>query len=107
MGIKGLIERPAQLTGFNDAFAFYMPNDTMSPVIRLGEACYCNPIKPLTEHCLVLLQFMDDRGAAYEYLGQTGGTWQLRQYGREPKDLEIAAADIKRFARITLHGDPS
>jgi phage repressor protein C with HTH and peptisase S24 domain len=96
---KEYVVRPATLAGARNAFALYVDGDSMEPRYLAGEILYVNPNRPLTKNCFVAVEMADGRGMIKQFLRRSDEHIVLHQFN-PPKDIRIAARDVKQIYRI-------
>jgi len=103
---KEYVVRPASLAGASNAFALYVDGDSMEPRYQAGEILYVNPNRPLTKNCFVAVEMGDGRGMIKQFLRRSDEHIVLHQFN-PPKDIRIAARDVKQIYRIVGSGEPN
>jgi phage repressor protein C with HTH and peptisase S24 domain len=97
---KEFVLRPVGLQGVANGFALYVDGDSMEPRYFAGELLYVNPNRPITKGCFVAIELADGQGLIKQFLRRSDDFVVLRQFN-PPKDLRLAARDVKRLYRIT------
>jgi len=103
---KEFVLRPVGLQGVANAFALYVDGDSMEPRYFAGEMLYVNPNRPITKGCFVAIELADGQGLIKQFLRRSDDLIVLRQFN-PPKDLRLAARDVKRLYRITGSAETS
>ena len=97
---KEFVLRPSGLDGVANAFALYVDGDSMEPRYFAGEVLYVNPNRPITRNCFVAVELQDGQGMIKQFLRRSDDQLVLRQFN-PPKDIRLAAREVKRMYRIT------
>lgn len=97
---KEFVARPATLAGVSNGFALYVNGDSMEPRYFAGELVYVNPNRPVTRNCFVAVEMADGQGLIKQFVRRSDDHVILRQFN-PPKEIRLAARDIRRICRIT------
>lgn len=103
---KEYVRRPPLLEGVANAFALYVDGDSMEPRYFAGEILYVNPNRPVTKGCFVALELADGQGMIKQFLRRDDNLVILKQFN-PPKEIRIAADQVKYLYRITASGEAS
>lgn len=96
--------RPEWLIGVEGAFAMYVVNDSMEPMMRQGDLLMIHPTRPPRSRDCVLVVMTDDgdeyRALVKEYVKRSGDKVVLRQYNPE-REIRLPSAKIKNLQVVT------
>lgn len=100
-GPVGHTRRPGSLQGVRQAYAIYMPGDSMSPRYEPGWLLFVNPFKPARQGRDVVVE-KKDGAVLIKTLGRrTGGKVALHSVNKDYADIEIPESEISHIHVIT------
>jgi len=96
--------RPEQLRAVTNAYAVYVVDSSMEPVLYEGQVAYVHPTRHLTTPCLVLVELHDETAMIKQFVKRTPTKLIVRQFN-PPRDIEVVLGQVKAAHRIVLTGD--
>lgn len=92
--VESYVERPWFLLGQSNAYAVYVNDGSMDPVLRHGQLIYVSPTVPPTPGDDVVVQLNDGQGLIKRLLRRTARSLALEQFN-PAKRLEIPMGDVR------------
>jgi SOS-response transcriptional repressor LexA len=92
--IQSYVERPWFLLGQSNAYAVYVNDGSMEPVLRHGQLVYVSPTVPPTPGDEVVIQLTDGQGLIKRLQRRTARHLILEQFNPE-KRLEIPVGSVR------------
>lgn len=92
---------PAALEGVPNAFAVYVPDDSLAPRYFAGETVFIHPGKPVTDGCFALIQIKGTppAGLIRRYIGSTADEIEIETYSPQKREF-IKKSTILKIERI-------
>lgn len=88
------IPRPYYLAHARDAYALYMPDNSMAPMYRSRQLLFVNPYKPPIPNGGVVVTLKNGTVFIREFVSETAKVIVTRSYSPTQSDLAIQRADI-------------
>jgi phage repressor protein C with HTH and peptisase S24 domain len=92
--VESYVERPWFLLGQSNAYAVYVNDGSMEPVLRHGQLIYVSPTVPPTPGDDVVVQLNDGQGLIKRLFRRTARILALEQFN-PAKRLEIPMGDVR------------
>lgn len=92
--VESYVERPWFLLGQSNAYAVYVNDGSMDPVLRHGQLVYVSPTVPPTPGDDVVVQLNDGQGLIKRLVRRTNRSLMLEQFN-PAKRLDIPMGDVR------------